>query len=99
MAGGAVEHHRRIDPGQGESGAGCAGWLDWFADLRARAVAEYLVVLAAWCGGGRAVARKAFFDYAAFLYFSKLKPRPILRNMAGHLVFLVIATVCADSMD
>ena len=50
-------------------------------------------------GAGVAVVAKAFFDYAAFLYFSKLKPRPILRNMAGHLVFLVIATVCADSMD
>ena len=50
-------------------------------------------------GAGVAVVAKAFFDYAAFLYFSKLKPQPILRNMAGHLVFLVVATVCADSMD
>ncbi|MGF7136541.1 O-antigen/teichoic acid export membrane protein [Paraburkholderia sp. EB58] len=50
-------------------------------------------------GVGMAVVAKSFFDYVGFLYFSKLKPQPIVRNMAGHLVFLVIATICSDSMD
>ena len=50
-------------------------------------------------GAGVAVVAKTFFDYAAFLYFSKLKPQPIVRNMAGHLAFLVVATLCADYMD
>ena len=50
-------------------------------------------------GAGVAVVAKTFFDYAAFLYFSKLKPQPIVRNMAGHLAFLIVATLCADYMD
>lgn len=50
-------------------------------------------------GAGMAVVAKSLFDYAAFLYLSKLTPWPILRNMAGHLGFLIVATVCVDLMN
>jgi O-antigen/teichoic acid export membrane protein len=50
-------------------------------------------------GAAVAVVVKAYFDYAAFLFLSKLAVRPILRNMLGHLAFMIVATACADLMD
>ena len=50
-------------------------------------------------GAAVVVVAKSLFDYASTLYLSRLAPGPILRNMAGHLIFLIVATTCADLMN
>lgn len=47
-------------------------------------------------GAGVVVSAKSFFDYAALLYFSKLRPLPIVRNMSGHLALLAVALFCGQ---
>ena len=49
-------------------------------------------------GAGLAVVARSLLDYTAMLYFSKLQPRPVVRNMVGHLTFIVVALLCASSM-
>jgi O-antigen/teichoic acid export membrane protein len=46
-----------------------------------------------------AVVVKSFLDYFALLYFSKLPSRPIVRNMAAHLTFVIMAAACSASVS
>ncbi|MFM0183710.1 flippase [Paraburkholderia aspalathi] len=49
-------------------------------------------------GAATVVVVKALFDYAAFLYFSRLHVGAIVGNMLAHLSFLVVAGVLAASI-
>ena len=50
-------------------------------------------------GAGLALVAKTLLDYGAFLVFSGLDARPLLRNMTGHVMSVAIAMLCAGSID